>query len=165
MCRSEEEPVDCIVWVGPQKYYEYEYSRKPGAARLISHINQRFESTDRKPMLLVPDHVETSSPELDVPIVHAETSQFSAICEMTYEKASYHPDLSYDNRTFQDVVEADAYYGAISDNSKTKLYRPKLLARYPEMLKDILPGESQELVDIIKVHDVNRSEATLTLDA
>ena len=30
---------------------------------------------------------------------------------------------------------------------------------------DILPGEPQELADIVKVHDVSRSRATLTLDA
>ena len=57
------------------------------------------------------------------------------------------------------------YYGAINDNSKTRLYRPELLTRYPEVLKDILPGESQELADIVKIHDVSRSGATLTLDA
>lgn len=66
---------------------------------------------------------------------------------------------------FQDMVEADVYYGAINDNSKTRLYRPELLTRYPEVLKDILPGESQDLADIVKVHDVSRSGATLTLDA
>ena len=103
--------------------------------------------------------------ELGVPVSYAEISQFSAICEVAYGKAGYHPDLSYGSHMFQDMVEADVYYGAINDNSKTRLYRPELLTRYPEVLKDILPGESQELADIVKIHDVSRSGATLTLDA
>ena len=165
MRRSKEEPIDYIVWVDPQKYYEYEYAKKPDVARLISRINQHFEDTDKKLMLLVPGRIGTSSPELGVPVVYAEISQFSAICEVAYGKAGYHPDLSYGSHMFQDMVEADVYYGAINDNSKTRLYRPELLTRYPEVLKDILPGESQELADIVKVHDVSRSGATLTLDA
>ena len=165
MRRSKEEPIDYIVWVDPQKYYEYEYAKKPDVARLISRINQHFEDTDKKLMLLVPGRIGTSSPELGVPVVYAEISQFSAICEVAYGKAGYHPDLSYGSHMFQDMVEADVYYGAINDNSKTRLYRPELLTRYPEVLKDILPGESQELADIVKIHDVSRSGATLTLDA
>ena len=165
MRRSKEEPIDYIVWVDPQKYYEYEYAKKPDVARLISRINQHFEDTDKKLMLLVPGRIGTSSPELGVPVVYAEISQFSAICEVAYGKAGYHPDLSYGRHMFQDMVEADVYYGAINDNSKTRLYRPELLTRYPEVLKDILPGESQELADIVKIHDVSRSGATLTLDA
>ena len=165
MRRSKEETMDYIVWVDPQKYYEYPYAKKPDVARLISRINQHFEDTDKKLMLLVPGRIGTSSPELGVPVVYSEISQFNAICEVAYDKAGYHPDLSYGSHMFQDMVEADVYYGAINDNSKTRLYRPELLTRYPEVLKDILPGESQELADIVKVHDVSRSGATLTLDA
>ena len=87
MRRSKEEPIDYIVWVDPQKYYEYEYAKKPDVARLISRINQHFEDTDKKLMLLVPGRIGTSSPELGVPVVYAEISQFSAICEVAYGKA------------------------------------------------------------------------------
>ena len=101
--RSKEEPIDYIVWVDPQKYYEYEYAKKPDVARLISRINQHFEDTDKKLMLLVPGRIGTSSPELGVPVVYAEISQFSAICEVAYGKAGYHPDLSYGSHMFQDL--------------------------------------------------------------
>lgn len=165
MRRSKEEPIDYIVWVDPQNYYEYPYARKPEVARLISRINQHFEDTDKKLMLLVPGRIGTSSPELGVPVVYAEISQFCAICEVAYSKAGYHPDLSYGSHMFQDMVEADVYYGAINDNSKTRLYRPEMLHKYPETLKDILPDEPQELADIVKVYDLSQCRATLTLDA
>ena len=57
MRRSKEETMDYIVWVDPQKYYEYPYAKKPDVARLISRINQHFEYTDKKLMLLVPGRI------------------------------------------------------------------------------------------------------------
>lgn len=164
MRRSKEERIDYIVWVDPKNYYEYPYSKKPDVARLISQINQHFEETDKKLMLLVPGRIGTSSPELGIPVVYAEISQFSAICEVAYGEAGYHPELSYGSHMFQDMVEADVYYGAINDNSKTRLYQPELLKKCPEILKTLWP-EEEELADIIKLYDVSRCRASLILDA
>lgn len=162
MRRSKEDRIDYIVWVNPQTYYGYPYDRKTDVARLIGRINQHFEDMDKKLMLLVPGRIGTSSPELGVPVVYAEISQFSAICEVAYSDAGYHPDLSYGSHMFQDMVEADVYYGAINDNSKTRVYRPEMLKQYPEILEQICP-EGQELQEIVKVYDV--SGARLILDA
>lgn len=83
---------------------------------------------------------------------------------MAYDKAGYHPDLSYGSHMFQDMVEADVYYGAINDNSKTRLYQPELLKQYPEVLQMLCPAES-ELAEIIKVYDVSSQNASLILDS
>ena len=133
-------------------------------ARLIGRINQHFEDVDKKLMLLVPGRIGTSSPELGVPVAYAEISQFSAICEVAYGDVGYHPDLSYGSHMFQDMVEADVYYGAINDNSNTRLYQPELLKKYPEVLREILP-EEQELAEIVKVYDVSGENTSLILDA
>ena len=130
-----------------------------------STINQKFEDSDKKLLLLSPGRIGTSSPELGVPVVYAEISQFSAICEVAYSKAGYHPELSYGSHMFQDMVEADVYYGALNDNSKTRLYQPELLHSCPEILGERLPGEPEELAHIVKVFDVTGRHATLTLDA
>lgn len=165
MRRSKEEPVHYVVWIDPKEYYEYEYAKKPDVARLIGRINQKFEDSDKKLLLLSPGRIGTSSPELGVPVVYAEISQFSAICEVAYSKAGYHPELSYGSHMFQDMVEADVYYGALNDNSKTRLYQPELLHSCPEILGELLPGEPEELAHIVKVFDVTGRHATLTLDA
>ena len=164
MRRSKEERIDYIVWVDPQQYYEYTDAKKPDVARLIGRINQRFEDTDYKLMLLVPGRIGTSSPELGVPVAYSEISQFNAICEVAYDKAGYHPELSYGSHMFQDMVEADVYYGAINDNSKTRLYQPELLADCPEILAGLCPDEP-EMLRIVKVYDVRKCGASLTLDA
>lgn len=164
MRRSKEERIDYIVWVDPQHYYEYPYSKKPDVARLIGRINQYFEDTDYKLMLLVPGRIGTSSPELGVPVTYSEISQFNSLCEVAYDKAGYHPDLSYGSHMFQDMVEADVYYGAINDNSKTRLYQPQLLKQYPEVLGELCPAQP-ELAEIIKVYDVSGQNASLILDS
>lgn len=164
MRRSKKEKLDRIVWVDPQAYYEYPYAKKPDVGRMISQINQRYEEEDLKLMLLVPGRIGTSSPELGVPVVYADISQFIAICEVAYSKAGYRPELSYGSHMFQDLVEADVYYGAINENSKTRLYQPELLNKFPNVFLNLWP-EEKELSDIIKVFDVSGSGTCLLLDA
>lgn len=164
MRRSKKEPVDLIVWVDPQRYYEYPHARKSDVARKIGEINQRFENEEKKMMLLVPGRIGTSSPELGVPVVYADISQFTAICEVAYSKVGYSPELSYGSHMFQDLVEADVYYGAINENSKTRIYRPQMLENCRELFLELFPGE-EELFRIIKVYDVSLNCAELILDA
>lgn len=164
MRRSKKEPVDLIVWVDPQRYYEYPHARKSDVARKIGEINQRFENEEKKMMLLVPGRIGTSSPELGVPVVYADISQFTAICEVAYSKVGYSPELSYGSHMFQDLVEADVYYGAINENSKTRIYRPQMLENCRELFLELFPGE-EELSRIIKVYDVSLNCAELILDA
>lgn len=164
MRRSKKESLDRIVWVDPQAYYEYPYAKKPDVGRMISQINQRYEEEDKKLMLLVPGRIGTSSPELGVPVVYADISQFIAICEVAYSKAGYRPELSYGSHMFQDLVEADVYYGAINENSKTRLYQPELLKKFPDVFLELWP-EEKELSNIIKVFDVSGSGTSLLLDA
>lgn len=164
MRRSKKEALDRIVWVDPQAYYECPYGKKPDVGRMISKINQHYEEADKKLMLLVPGRIGTSSPELGVPVVYADISQFIAICEVAYSKAGYRPELSYGSHMFQDLVEADVYYGAINENSKTRLYQPDFLTRFENVFLKLWPDET-ELADIIKVFDVSGGETELLLDA
>ena len=78
MWRSKEEKLDIIVWVDPQKYYEYPYAKKPDAAHTIGVINQYFSQQGRHMLLLVPGRCGTSSPELGVPVKYSDVSCFSA---------------------------------------------------------------------------------------
>ncbi len=163
MRRSKREPVDYIVWIDPQNYYECPYARKSEAARVIGRINDHFKGTDAHLMLLSPGRIGTSSPELGVPVSYEEISCFDAVCEVAYGKAGYHPNLSYGSHMFQDMIEADVYYGALSENSKTRLYQPELLNAKKEILGEILPKEAA-WTDIVKLYDVRGCGAALILD-
>ncbi len=164
MRRSKKERVDIIVWVDPRNYYDCPYAKKAEVGRVIGSINQYYESQDKKLMLLVPGRVGTSSPELGVPVSYADISRFAAICEVAYSEAGYRPDLSYGSHMFQDLVEADVYYGAINENSKTRLYQPQLLKTLPEIFSEVC-GAYPEQGEIVKVYDLSGMDAELLLDA
>lgn len=164
MKRSKKERVDVIVWVDPRNYYECPYAKKAEVGRVIGCINQYYEGQDKKLMLLVPGRVGTSSPELGVPVSYADISRFAAICEVAYSEAGYRPDLSYGSHMFQDLVEADVYYGAINENSKTRLYQPKLLKPLPEIFSKVCVAYPEQ-GEIVKVYDLSEMDAQLLLDA
>lgn len=164
MRRSKEQTLDYIVWIDPQAYYEYPYKKKADVGRLVGKINHILEDREASALLLAPGRIGTSSPELGVPVSYAEISGFSAICEVAYGKAGYRPELSYGSHMFQNLVEADVYYGAINENSKTRIYRPEMLKAYPEVLEELAGNENPELGRIVKVYDV-RELAVLYLDA
>lgn len=164
MRRSKEQELDYIVWVDPQAYYEYPYKKKPDVGRVIGKINHYLETEEEKALLLAPGRIGTSSPELGVPVSYADISSFGAICEVAYGKAGYRPELSYGSHMFQNLVEADVYYGAINENSKTRIYRPEMLNDCLEVTEQLAGEISPELAKIVKVFDVKGS-AILYLDA
>lgn len=164
MRRSKEQNLDYIVWVDPQAYYEYPYKKKPDVGRVVGKINHYLERTEEKALLLAPGRIGTSSPELGVPVAYADISSFGAICEVAYGKVGYRPELSYGSHMFQNLVEADVYYGAINENSKTRIYRPDMLKEFPEVTINLAGNIEPELEVIIKVFDVKES-AVLYLDA
>ena len=79
MGRSRKENIGTLVYVDSHKYYEYPYAKKSLIARIIGEINSYCKENDRTSMLIVPGRIGTSSPELGIPVVFAEISQFRAI--------------------------------------------------------------------------------------
>ena len=108
-------------------------------------------------MLIVPGRIGTSSPELGIPVVFAEISQFKAILEESYSKVGYVPELSYGSHMFQDLVEADIYYGAIFENDKCLAFNKDLIKEYPNKLFEINPELDDEIYDMIHVVDFEDS--------
>lgn len=162
MRSSKQEPLDLIVVVDPKEYYETPHAEKSSIAAAIGEINQQIG--DRKAMLLVPGRIGTSSPELGVPVSYTEVNQFKAICEVSYHAVGYDPELSYGSHMFQDMVEADVFYGAIHENSSTRLYQPALLRSCPNIYGQLLPARS-EYSHVIRVCDLSAKDAALYLDA
>ena len=139
MGRSRKEKIDTLVYVDSHKYYEYPYAKKSLIARIIGEINVYCREENKNSMLIVPGRIGTSSPELGIPVVFAEISQFSAILEESYSKVGYVPELSFGSHMFQDLVEADIYYGAIFENEKRLAFNKDLIKDYPNKLFEINP--------------------------
>ena len=153
MGRSRKEKIDTLVYVDSHKYYEYPYAKKSLIARIIGEINTYCKENDKTSMLIVPGRIGTSSPELGIPVVFAEISQFRAILEESYSKVGYVPELSFGSHMFQDLVEADIYYGAIFENDKRLVFNKDLIKDLPNKLNDISSELDDELYDMIHVVD------------
>lgn len=154
---SQSIRLDYIVMVNAVAYYRMEYNEKHRVARALGAINWHFRNQGKNLMLLVPGRIGTSSPELGVPTVFADISEFSVICEVAETKAGYMPELSYGSHIFQDLVEADILYGAVFDNEKTRRFCPELLEQFPNELLEIYPQEDS-LLPILGVYDVSQKE-------
>lgn len=153
MGASGKRKIDVVVQVDPVLYYEYPYSKKYDAAAAIGRINRYYRGSGKKMLLMTPGRIGTSSPELGVPVTFGDISNFSAVCEVSDNRAGYMPELSYGSHMFQDLVEAEILYGAIYNNEKTLRYEPELFRELPDLFAKICP-EYPELKDMIQVREV-----------
>lgn len=128
MGSSRTSSVDLVILVDPRRYYNCPHVKKSLVAPLISAVNERVKKTGETCLLLSPGRIGTSSPELGVPVAFADMSEMAGICEVAYSDAGYSPELSYGSHMFQDLVEAEMFYGALlEDASKTPVYQPEIL--------------------------------------
>lgn len=158
MGRSRKEDIETLVYVDPHDYYEYPYAKKSSIARIIGQINEYCKEGNKNSMLIVPGRIGTSSPELGIPVSFAEISQFLAILEESYSQVGYMPELSFGSHMFQDLVEADIYYGAIFENEQRLVFDKDLIKGYPNKLYDINSQLDEELYDMIHVIEFNNQE-------
>ncbi len=151
MGNSGKRKIDIVIQVDPVLYYQYPYRKKYDAAAALGKINRYFRGTGKNILLLAPGRIGTSSPELGVPVTFGDISNFSAVCEVSDNRAGYMPELSYGSHMFQDLVEADILYGAIWNNGKTLVYHPELFDKTEDLFPNICP-DMEELCGIITVH-------------
>ena len=154
MGRSRQFNVDVIVYIDPYEYYTYPYQKKYDIAHCIGKVNQYYKNKNKKLLLIVPGRIGTSSPELGVPVVFSNISEFHVICEVAYSKTGYQPELSFGSHMFQDLVEADMIYCAIMENHNTIAFHPEKLMKNENQLTAILPEEGN-IKDIIGVYEVD----------
>ena len=150
---SREEKVDVIINVDPFAYYNYPYQAKPKIANLIGAINQHYKKSGKVILLITPGRIGTSSPELGVPVSFADISECNTICEVSYSKAGYMPELSYGSHMFQDLVEANILYAAIFENAHTLAFQPDYLKEHLDnKFAEMFPEET-ELADMIGLYE------------
>ena len=125
---SGKRKIDVLVQIDPVRYYQYPYAQKYEVAAAVGKLNRYYRDSHKNLLLMTPGRIGTSSPELGVPVTFGDISNFSAICEVSEQKVGYMPELSYGSHMFQDLVEAEIFYGAGWNNEETICYRPDLFA-------------------------------------
>ena len=164
MGMSRKSEIDIICYVDPHKYYEYPYAQKSSLSRIISDVNAYCKNNDKTALIIVPGRIGTSSPELGIPVVFADISHFTAILEEAYSDVGYMPELSFGSHMFQDLVEAEIYYGALFENEKRIEFNRDMIFDYPNILNDINPNLNDEIYDMIQVIDFDKDKAELYHD-
>ncbi len=160
---SRSEKLDIIVYIDSVNYYNMPYKDKYKVGQAVGSINWAMRGKNRKMLLMSPGRIGTSSPELGVPALFSDISEYEAICEISDSRAGYNPELSYGSHFFQDLVEAGILYNAIFENEKTVSYAPDLLTDLDNKLSDIDP-KMEELKDIVRVYDVSGLDFILCND-
>ena len=159
MGMSRKNEIDTICYVDPHRYYEYPYAQKSSISHVINDVNAYCKENGKTAILIVPGRIGTSSPELGIPVVFADISYFSAILEESYSEVGYMPELSLGSHMFQDLVEAEIYYGALFENEKKLEFNKDMIYDHKNILKDINPNLSDEIYDMIQVIDFGEDKA------
>ena len=144
-------------------YYNMPYKEKYSVGQAVGCINWAMRGKNKKMLLMAPGRIGTSSPELGVPALFSDISEYNAICEIADSRAGYNPELSYGSHFFQDLVEAGILYNAIFENDKTIVFNPGLIAEYENHLCDYDP-KLKKLKKIIQVYDVSAMDFRLCND-
>ena len=153
MGSSGRQQIDVVVQIDPVRYYEYPYAKKYDVAAAVEAVNRYYRGSGKHLLLMTPRRIGTSSPELGVPVSFRCISNFSAICEVSDDRAGYRPELSYGSHMFQDLVEAEIRYGAIFGNEKTIAYQPELFSDVVDRFPEICP-DRQALWGMVLVREV-----------
>ena len=69
------------------------------------------------------------------------------------------PELSFGSHMFQDLVEAEIYYGELFENEKKIEFNKDMIFDYPNILKDINPNLNDEIYDMVQVIDFGEDNA------
>ena len=146
--------MDVVVQIDPVLYYQYPYQKKYQVVQAVEAINDYYKGSGKHLLLMTPERVGTSSPELGVPVTFRSISNFSAVCEISDSRAGYMPELSYGSHMFQDLVEAQILYGAVYNDRRTLAYNPDLFRNLPDLFGQICP-ERPELAQMVQVREAD----------
>jgi hypothetical protein len=133
--------IDRLIYVPPAVYSRLSMSDRYAVARAIGRI-----TLETKPggsgivMLLGPGRWGTSMPALGVPVSFAEISRAAVLGELTTMHEGLVPDVSLGTHFFNDLVEMDILYFAVSPNKEGHLFNEELLRQAPNRLLMLQPA-------------------------
>ena len=163
MGSSRATAIDAVIVVDPVGYYRCGYAEKPTVAALVGRVVKHYRETGRKALLMAPGRIGTSSPELGVPVSFADIAGLEGVLEVASSEAGYSPELSYGSHLFQDLVEAEIYYGALYEHSPKVDYDPGFVGRFAEVTERLL-ADSTTAKGIIHVYETGDVPLTLWHD-
>jgi pyruvate,water dikinase len=133
--------IDRLIYVVPSVYSQMGMSQRYSIARAIGRLTHLESQEARRTIMLVgPGRWATSMPSLGVPVSFAEINAASVICELAVMHEGLIPDVSLGTHFFNDLVEMDMLYLAVSPGRDGHVLNEDLLRRQPNRLAELLPS-------------------------
>lgn len=130
-----------LIYVVPSVYSQLGMSQRYSVARMIgrlAHLDE--EGAERTLMLVGPGRWGTSMPSLGVPVSFAEINTAAVVCELALMHAGLVPDVSLGTHFFNDLVEMDMLYLAVSPGRPGHAFHEAHILGQPNRLTELIPS-------------------------
>ena len=145
--------IERLIYVVPSVYSQMSMSQRYSVARTIGRLTHLDPPGKRKTIMLVgPGRWGTSMPSLGVPVSFAEINTASVICELATMHEGLIPDVSLGTHFFNDLVEMDMLYVAVSPGGEGHALNEDFVRRQPNQLATLVPSAAA-LADALRVID------------
>lgn len=145
--------IDRLVYVLPGSYGKMSTSERYSVARIIGKLNKLTAAAYEQTLMLVgPGRWATSTPALGIPVSFAEINAASVVCEIAAMHEGLIPDVSLGTHFFNDLVELDMLYFAVSPDKEGHLLNQELILKMPNRLTTLIP-EATRLAPTVWVID------------
>jgi hypothetical protein len=153
-----------VIVIDPKEYTQLSQSGKFDIARAVGELNRQIKNKDDLPCAVFgPGRWGTTTPSLGVPVTFAQISNFSVLGEVAFSEENYSPELSFGTHFFQDLIETDIFYVAITPEQQECFYNTKLIGGWPNLCKTLVP-EYGRYDHVIKVFDAKQKGLRLIAD-
>jgi hypothetical protein len=136
--------VDRLIYIVPAVYSRMTMTQRYSVARTIGRIIHLEEAAAYRTTVLVgPGRWGTSMPSLGVPVTFAEISRAAVLCELALMHEGLLPDVSLGTHFFNDLVELDMLYLAVSPGKDGHVLDEGLLRCHPNRLPQLIPSAAE----------------------
>ena len=133
-----------LIHVSPSVYGRMTLTQRYSVARTIGRITHLEGAAKADTIMLVgPGRWGTSMPSLGVPVQFAEINTVSVLCELALMHEGLVPDLSLGTHFFNDLVEMDMLYFAVSPEKQGHHFNEALIRQLPNRLSELLPSAAE----------------------
>lgn len=149
--------VDWLVYVVPSVYATLTTSQKYSVARSLGRLFQTDAFAERPVILLAgPGRWCTSMPWLGVPASFPEISKVSIVCEIAAMHDGLVPEVSLGTHFFNDLVERDMLYLAVTPGKTGHVLNEDLVLKQPNQLTQLLPsaGDLEPALRVLRTNPV-----------
>lgn len=130
-----------LIYVVPSVYGLLPHGDRYSIARLIGRLTQ-LEHPEGALLLAGPGRWGTAEPALGVPVSFSEISRVNALCEVIEMREGLVPDVSLGTHFFNDLVEMQILYLALTPGKEANFVNANLVEQAPNLLPELIPEEA-----------------------